>query len=155
MNDHERDRYEAELRRMTPAPAPVEFMARLRAAKPVPAAVKTASRKLAWDGVSWWKILGWATPALAAALSVLLFVTPRVAQPAKSGGGLRVADDVKVDHQLVTSFDVVATLPDGQPVRFRCHRWNDQMVVTDKRSGLEIEQSNPRVVVTPVRFETY
>ena len=155
MNDDEQNRYETALRRMTPAPVPVEFMARLQAAKPLPALVKTASRKPAWSGIAWWKILGWATPALAAALSVLLYVTPRVAQPYKSAHGLHVADDVKVDHELVTSFDVVATLPDGQPVRFRCLRWNDQMIVTDKRSGLEIEQSNPRVVVTPVRFETY
>jgi hypothetical protein len=36
MNDHEQDRCEAELRRMTPAPPPVEFMARLQAAKPLP-----------------------------------------------------------------------------------------------------------------------
>jgi hypothetical protein len=62
---------------------------------------------------------------------------------------------VQVNQELVSSFDVVAKLPTGEPVRFRCRRWKDQLVVTDKNSGIAIEESNPRVEVVPVRFETY
>jgi hypothetical protein len=66
-----------------------------------------------------------------------------------------IADSVKVDEELVSSFDVVAKLPSGEPVRFRCQKWNDQLVVTDTNRGVEITQSSPRVEVVPVRFETY
>jgi hypothetical protein len=65
------------------------------------------------------------------------------------------ADEVQVDQELVSSYDVVAKLPTGEPVRFRCRRWKDQLVVTDKSTGMSIEQNNPRVEVVPVRFETY
>jgi len=75
-------------------------------------------------------------------------------KPLPAAAGL-VADDVQVDQELVSSFDVVAKLPGGEPVRFRCQKWRDQLVVTDKNRGVEIEQSSPRVEVVPVRFETY
>jgi hypothetical protein len=60
-----------------------------------------------------------------------------------------------VNHELVSYFDVVATLPGGQPVRFRCRETKDQWIATDKVRGVEIEESSPRVEVIPVRFETY
>jgi hypothetical protein len=75
-------------------------------------------------------------------------------KPLAAAAGLKV-DDVQVDHELVSSFEVVATLPGGQPVRFRCRQWKDQLVVTDKSSGVEIEQDSPLVEVVPVRLETY
>jgi hypothetical protein len=56
---------------------------------------------------------------------------------------------------LVASFDVVATLPGGQPVRFRCRQMKDEWVVTDTRRGVEIDENRPSVEVTPLRFETY
>ena len=65
------------------------------------------------------------------------------------------ADDVHVDEELVSSYDVVAKLPGGEPVRFRCRQWRDQWSVTDTNRGVEIVQNNPRVEVVPVRFETY
>jgi hypothetical protein len=60
-----------------------------------------------------------------------------------------------VDQELVSTFDVVATLPGGEPVRFRCRKWKDQLVMTDKTRGVEFEENSPRVEVVPVRFETY
>jgi hypothetical protein len=65
------------------------------------------------------------------------------------------ADDVQVDQELVSSYDVVARLPGGEPVRFRCQAWRDQWSVTDTNRGVEIVQQSPRVEVVPVRFETY
>ena len=62
---------------------------------------------------------------------------------------------VRVDQELVSSYDVVAKLPGGEPVRFRCRKWRDQWSVTDTNRGVEIVQDNPRVEVVPVRFETY
>jgi hypothetical protein len=75
-------------------------------------------------------------------------------KPLSAQYGLK-ADDVQVNQELVSSFEVVAKLPGGEPVRFRCQKWRDQLVVTDKNRGVEIEQSSPRVEVVPVRFETY
>jgi hypothetical protein len=75
-------------------------------------------------------------------------------KPLAAAYGLK-ADDVQVDQELVSSFEVVATLPGGEPVRFRCRKWEDQWVITDTNRGVEIEQSSPRVEVVPVRFETY
>jgi hypothetical protein len=65
------------------------------------------------------------------------------------------ADDVKIDQRLVSSFDAVARLPGGEPVRFRCENWMDQTVVSDKSRGLVVENSRPRFEVVPVGFETY
>jgi hypothetical protein len=65
------------------------------------------------------------------------------------------ADDVEFDQQLVASFDAVARLPSGQPVRFRCREWSDEVVLRDSVSGIVIEQRTPRLEVVPVSFETY
>lgn len=65
------------------------------------------------------------------------------------------ANVVRVDQALVSSYDAVAQLPSGEPVRFRCRKWMDDVVMKDKSHGLVIEQSIPRVEVIPVRFETY
>jgi hypothetical protein len=75
-------------------------------------------------------------------------------QPLAGAAGFK-ADNVQVDEELISSFDVVALLPGGEPVRFRCRQWRDQLVVTDKNHGVQIQQSSPRVEVVPVRFETY
>jgi hypothetical protein len=98
-----------------------------------------------------WHPWRWLAPALVVAVVGLLLAergTPAAAHPMK-------ADDVRVDEELVSSFDVVAKLPGGEPVRFRCHKWRDQWSVTDTNRGLEIVQDSPRVEVVPVRFETY
>jgi hypothetical protein len=65
------------------------------------------------------------------------------------------ADDVRIDQQLVSTFDAVALLPTGEPVRFRCREWMDEVVLRDSRRGVEVARRVPRVEVVPVRFETY
>ena len=161
MNDHEQERYEGELRRIQPARLPDEFMARLRAAKPglEPARRTRLPPTAGWT--HWWRLWRWAAPAMALVVVGLIVWKGKVdpqstadKKPLAVAAGWK-ADDVQVDHELVNSFDVVATLPGGFPVRFRCRQWKDQLVVTDKSRGVEIEQDSPLVEVVPVRFETY
>ena len=161
MNEHELERYEAELRRMPPARLPEHFMARLQASKPGPEPARRLRLQSASDWPRWWSLGRWLAPAMAVAVAGLLLGRGKFNWDSIGGHkrpvaayGLKV-DDVQVDQELVSSFDVVATLPGGQPVRFRCRQWKDQLVVTDKSRGVEIEQNSPRVEVVPVRFETY
>jgi hypothetical protein len=157
LSEHEQERYEGELRRTTPAPLPEQFMAQLQAAKP---ATEQARRTRPQSTREWLRLRRWLAPAMALMMVLLIGLeklipeSGAVKKPLASAYGLQV-DDVQVDHELVSSFDVVATLPGGQPVRFRCRKWRDQLVVTDKNRGVEIEQDSPRVEVMPVRFETY
>ena len=96
-----------------------------------------------------------------ACLALAAFVTWRTHEKSTSFGDLTAtaaplkADDVQIDHELVSSFDTIARLPSGEPVRFRCQRWMDQTVISDKERGLVIEQRRPRLEIVPVRFETY
>ena len=160
MNEQEQNRYEAELRRRQPAPLPEHFLARLRAAKPGTELARSARFQSEARGSAWRWLLRWLAPAMAVAVAGLLAVredfnpgssaekkTPTVSY------GLK-ADDVQVDQVLESSFDVVAKLPGGEPVRFRCRKWRDQWSVTDTNRGVEIVQDSPRVEVVPVRFET-
>jgi hypothetical protein len=162
VNELEQQRYEAELRRTPPARLPEHFMARMRAAKPGTEPARPTPFHPAAGRPGWRVVLRWLAPALAVAAVVgLLLVranlTPRSSvkgQPLAAATGLK-ADDVQVDEELVSSFEVVAKLPGGQPVRFRCRQWRDQLVVIDNHRGVEIQESSPRVEVVPVRFETY
>jgi hypothetical protein len=161
MNEQELQRYEAELRGASPALLPEHFMARLQKAKPSMKPAQPAPSRPA-DEKSWWPgMLRWLVPATAMVTLGLLAFRGNFApeggvkkQPPANASGFK-ADNVQVEEDLVSSFDVVATLPGGQPVRFRCRKWRDQLVATDKNHGVKIEQSNPRVEVVPVRFETY
>lgn len=65
------------------------------------------------------------------------------------------ADNVDIDRQLVGAFDAVAHLPGGEPVRFRCQEWMDEMVLRDSARGVVIEQRRPHLEIVPVSFETY
>ena len=56
---------------------------------------------------------------------------------------------------MVASFDAVARLPGGEPVRFRCREWADDVVVRDPARGIVIERRTPRLEVVPVSIETY
>jgi hypothetical protein len=110
----------------------------------------------------WWRDWRWLTPALAAALAGLLVVLANVKSGPRSGKQAPappaygfMAGDVQMDRQLVSDFDVVAKLPSGEPVRFHCKKWNDQVVMTDTNRGVEIVRDSPSVEVVPVRFETY
>jgi hypothetical protein len=163
VNEQEQEKFEAELRRTRLARVPDDFMTRLRAAKPGTVLTRrTQHFQPAVERPVWRDLLRWLAPGLGLAAAVLLVA--KVNFNSESGGdktplanvayGMK-ADGVQVDQELVSSFDVVAKLPSGEPVRFRCRKWKDQLVVTDKSAGIEIGQSNPRVEVVPVRFETY
>lgn len=171
MTDHEQDDFERQLRQTKPARLPEDFSARLLATnpqrkndiKPLPG-VSSVSDFLGTLRLS----LRWLIPASVVVLAVTLAwrgslpVAPRTsnfASDSKTDIGaatlLLKADDVKIDQRLVSSFDAVARLPGGEPVRFRCENWMDQVVLSDKSRGLVVENSKPRIEVLAMGFETY
>jgi hypothetical protein len=163
MTEKEQDRLEAGLSRMAPGRVPADLMQRLRAARVEPRPAELPMEHRPWRWAEWfaaWRGLAFAEPAVAILLVALLVW--RAVQPAAAPGksnlgraaGLQ-ANAVHVDHSLVASFDTVAQLPGGEPVRFRCRKWQDDVVVHDDANGVVISQSTPRVEVVPVRFETY
>ena len=158
-----------QLRRINPAQPPEEFIARLLAVEteakvrvespvsPIPDYLRMLIRSLRWF-----------VPASAAALGAVVVWRgnlPPAARPASPAPSSQVsaavipsvltADDVKIDQKLMSSFDAVARLPGGEPVRFRCESWKDQMVLSDKLHGVVVENRTPRFEVIPVGFETY
>lgn len=148
------EKFEADLKRMPPAAVPADLLARLRATRvPVPAAVPVPRWKLRWaEWLAAWR--GLAVVAPAATVLLLWLALRPAAGPAENTFGIK-ANAVQVDHSLVASFDAVAQLPGGEPVRFHCRKWQDDVVVHDDANGVFITQSTPRVEVVPVRFETY
>jgi len=163
MKTNEQDRLEAGLRRIAPAQMPADLMLRLRAAKVAPQRTEIPAPRRSWRWTEWfaaWRGLAFAEPAVAILLVALLVW--RAVQPAVLPGkndlgrtpGLQ-ANAVHVDHSLVASFDAVAQLPGGEPVRFHCRQWQDDVVVHDDANGVTISRRTPRVEVVPVRFETY
>ncbi|MFO1512027.1 MAG: hypothetical protein U1F83_03790 [Verrucomicrobiota bacterium] len=167
MTDQELEKFEAELRQIKPVKLPDELVARLQASDlPAPARPqKTISQSTTTLGFR--QILRLLIPATAVICIVAVIwrgnqasnkkttpnASPQVAATTKSP--LLKADNIEIGKELVSSFDAVAMLPGGEPVRFRCQQWMDQVVVNDKSQGLLVENRTPRVVVVPVGFETY
>ena len=160
MNDSELEHFEAELRRIAPARPPAEFMTRLKQARPEPLRATTRpanSQPQSWLGLSQW-LWRWFVPATAlagAALFVWWASARGLGTPATLAVAPIKADNVQIDHELVSDFDTVAQLPSGEPVRFRCRTWMDQVVLSDKNRGLLVEHRSPRVEIVPVSYETY
>jgi hypothetical protein len=161
VNEEEQERFETELRRVAPASVSAELMARLRATKtrPQPA----GQPRLAGNSgfVVWFMELRWLVAATPVVIAVVVFTWLEL-RPGDNSDTFTPANlpgikatDVRVDHALVTSFEAVAELPGGEPVRFQCREWRDQVQMRDSSHGLTIEQSSPRIEVIPVRFETY
>ena len=163
MNDLEEAKLESELRRIHPAQPPRVFMAKLVASRPgqpprrEPSTVRV-NRVSNWDLVMRWLFPATALLVFSVFCWRLGFVPAsgptRLRNPAATAAALK-ADDVQIAHELVSSFDAVARLPSGEPVRFRCRQWMDQVVFSDKDRGIAVEERRPRVEVIPVRFETY
>jgi negative regulator of sigma E activity len=165
-DENELERFEAELRGVRPARPPADFLQRLKSEAPAlvterraelaqadrsAASAKVRSSKPgAWS--SWLRpLLRWTVPATA-----LLAVGAIVWQAnLPAAGSPMKADDVRIDQQLVSTFDTVVALPSGEPVRFRCRQWLDEVVLRDSKRGVEVARRVPRVEVVPVRFETY
>jgi hypothetical protein len=171
MTDREQEKFELQLRRTKPARPPEDFTARLLAAEPkVRAGVKSAPfvRPVPNFLRMVRQSLRWLIPATAVVLAVtvawhrsLPFVSrSSISAPGSPTGTgaattLLKADDVKINQRLMSSFDAVARLPGGEPVRFRCENWMDQVVLSDKSRGLVVENSKPRIEVVAMGFETY
>ena len=169
MTDDEQEKFEVRLRRIEPAKPPEEFIARLLAAEPNP---KVESPTPASSSLGYLLVLRrslrWLIPATAVALTAALIWREglpsinRQASPAANPAGRAAsapevikADDVQIDQELISSFDAVARLPGGEPVRFRFQQWMDQVVLSDTEHGLVVESRTPRVEVVAVGFETY
>ena len=72
MNDQEQERDEAELRRIPPARLPVDFMARLQAARPGTEPARRNQLQPAAGTSVWRVVLRWLAPAMAVAVAGLL-----------------------------------------------------------------------------------
>jgi hypothetical protein len=159
--EEEQERFETELQRATPASLPTDLMDRLRAAKTgsQPIGRPEPGRISGWIG--WFVWVRWVIAATPMAVAAILLVRSELrpnAGPGKISSAASAtikANAIQVDHALVSSFDAVAQLPGGEPVRFRCRKWMDDVVMRDDAHGVVISQSSPRVEVIPVRFETY
>ncbi len=171
MTDPNEDKFERQLRRSRPAKPPDELLNRLLAIRPMTkggdqqSQVDSSFSKYVGRLLRW---LRWLVPATVAAVGAVLVwhggyfsslqITGRDAAPAVASAAVTpglMADEVKIDQQLLSSFDAVARLPDGEPVRFRCENWMDQVVLSDKTKGLTVENRTPRFEVMPVGYETY
>jgi hypothetical protein len=188
MNERDGELFETELRKLRPAKAPDEFVARLAAspafqrtnlapelagntARPEPDGKRNADRVFAPKrrrGIfsrigAPWRLPGWLAATAAAGLMFTLLawlaIDPKSPLVAHRLGGasqpMLTADKVEIGQDLVATFDAVARLPNGRPVRFRCREWSDQMMVSDSARGVVIEERTPRLEIVPVRFETY
>jgi hypothetical protein len=152
MNDRDDGLFEAELRRLEPASLPPELMDRLIAARPVTKS-KPEPRQIDWS-----LLVRWLAPvAVAATVAVLAWPVPGPAiRPTLAAAKPTLkANDVQIDRQLVVAFDAIATMPNGEPVRFRCRNWTENIVLRDSTKGVVIEQQVPRLEVVPVSLETY
>lgn len=158
MMDDEQERLEAGLRRTPPAAVPPELMERLRSVVNAPPAARAVHRH-AIHRVDWlagWRVWLWAAPAAA---MILVWIGGRstiyTGKAQSAAGPAAEPNAVQVGHSLVASFDEVAQVPGGEPVRFHCREWQDDVVIHDDAHGMVISRSTPRVEVIPVRFETY
>jgi hypothetical protein len=156
---NELDKLEAELRQIPPAEVPLELMEKLRTTS---LGAQPANRRQAGSTFHWLDIFtGWRLIATATTAAIVLIAwgvslpnaVPNKTNPPQSSG--MDVSAVQAGHSLVASFDMVAQLPGGEPVRFRCREWQDDVVIHDKVHGVMISKSTPRIEVIPVRFETY
>lgn len=161
MMQEEQDRLETAWRQIRPAAAPPELLARLRAARPVqPAVVPTPTHAPStWQQLrTAWRALTVAAPTAAVLLLIWFAWAPGLTiKPLLPGAitGNSAPDNVQEGHSLVATFDTIARVPGGAPVRLRYREWQDNIVIHDRAHGMEITQSTPRIEVIPVRFETY
>jgi hypothetical protein len=162
MNEHEL--MEVELRRLTPAEPPREFMVRLERLLPAAPASAKPARPLISPTSFWWQLARWLAPVTAGVVLIIAALVWLPLKPATETGrsNPKIAaksalkpDDVEIDRQLVAAYDAVAQMPDGEPVRFRCQQWMDDVVLRDAARGLRIEQRTPRFEVVALKQDTY
>jgi hypothetical protein len=165
VTDREQQEFEAALRRTRPVKLPEELRSRLLAAAP-PKKARSAPPWPALAFLGWMRVLRLALPAAAVVLIAAVIVWRNASPPkrtpttstSKSGmiaAAPLKADDVKIEHDLVSSFDTLARLPGGEPVRFRCNQWMDEITFSNKAQGLVLQERTPRLEIVTVGFETY
>jgi len=165
VTDREQQEFEARLRRTRPVKLPEELRSRLLAAAP-PTKARSAPPWPALAVLGWLRVLRLALPAAAVVLIAAVVIwrnaSPSKPNPtgSKSRSGMVVAaplkaDEVKIQHDLVSSFDTLARLPGGEPVRFRCNQWLDEITFSNKAQGLVLQERTPRLEIVTVGFETY
>jgi len=156
---NETELFEAELRKLEPATPPEGLVTRL--AEAVPAGHNVRATRPKTPLFQW---LRWALPASAATALVIFLAAPKSNPSADKSHAPGVpnspdrtlkADNLELGEQLVATFDAVAHLPSGEPVRFRCSEWLDDVVLRDSALGILIQHRTPRLEVVPVSFETY
>jgi hypothetical protein len=166
MNDRDPRLFEAELVRLKPAQPPEEFLDRLAAMRPVsPAPREARSRLVPPPAAWWWRLRWWASATAAAAIAVVVILlvwrwpvsTSKPINPSATVSPPRAvkSEDIEIDQRLIATFDAVARMPSGEPVRFRCREWTDEVVLRDSVRGVVIERQTPRLEIVPVSFETY
>jgi hypothetical protein len=172
LQDQELKSFEAELRKVQVAPAPDALISRLLAVRPRPQPTVVDRIHSEPQAYAWTRLLRWLAPATA--LGALLLVTfgrhpsppagpsgTNSQQPQSASASLASAvqpgnrDEIEIGRTLVATFDAVAEMPSGEPVRFRCQEWADTTVFRDRARGIAIERSTPRLEIVPISFETY
>lgn len=165
MTDREQQEFEAALRGTRPVKLPEELRSRLLAAAP-PKKARSAPPWPALAVLGWLRVLRLALPAAAVVLIAAVvvwrnaFPSKSIEPGSKSSSSILAstplkADDVKIQHDLVSSFDTLARLPGGEPVRFRCNQWLDEITFSNKAQGLVFQERTPRLEIVTVGFETY
>lgn len=161
MTESEERHWESELRRAAPAPVPAELLEKLRKAA-------ASSKRSAGHSLHPFVVLrlvrGWYWAALSSlAIVVCLLAFPalrgshskEIAHSPASGPAPARLPVVLVDHALVSTYEAVAEMPGGLPVRFQCRKWMDKVEMRDAQGGLVVEQSTPRLEIVPKCLETY
>ena len=158
MKEPQFETLEAELRSLLPAEPPAELVERLMAARPLP--VKAPNVRHRAPRFTWGDVLHWLMPATAVAALVIGGVVLLMPAAPKSPAGVASVrsapeETVEIDRQLLASYDAIAQLASGEPVRFHCQEWDEKVTVRDPVRGIAIERRIPRLEVTPVSLETY
>lgn len=159
MNRQDEAQFEEQLRRLRPAALPTPLQRRLEAA--LPAAPHQPPHRRADVFTSAWRWLQWLVPTAAAAAMLVIVLARGHREAGRAAGSAGdetsalEATEVVIDRELVQTFDAVATLPGGEPVRLRCRQWMEAFTLRNPAGGWEVEQRRPRLEIIPVRFETY
>jgi hypothetical protein len=166
MSERDNELFEAELKRLKPAPLPADLLGRIEQRVSAAAPRETEANQAPEPRVAgWWLWLRWLAPATAVVLAALVVMSqggkhrittpPAPAAATAASEPILKADEVEVDQELLGSFEAVADLPDGEPVRFRCRQWIDEVTFRDSARGVEVVQRVPRMEVVPVSFASY
>jgi len=161
MNERENEVFEAELRGLKPARLPDELESHLNALPPRPSREIESRQRSQGRRLDWPLRLRWLAPVTVVAVALLVAVSQwnrgrNFALPTTAASAPTLkADQVEIDRQLLGSFDAVANMPDGEPVRFRFQQWLDAVTLRDSVRGVEVVQRTPRLEVVPVSLATY